>query len=406
MFKISLKSKMMLPLSVLLGILAGYSHLSGLIITAEVISSIFINLLKLMSLPIIFLSIINTALKFETMDTLKLLGGRVLKYTLITTLIAATVALVIFTIVAPISASIPETAHQALDAKHTYLESLTNIIPSNILQPFIEGNVISVLILAVIFGFGMMAVSSEKRKPLKQFFDSLYSVVIKIVSGIIKWLPIGIFAFVTIFVSEMSKLNEIENLLVYLGCILLANLIQAIIVLPILLKTKNISPTKLFKQMMPALSVAFFSKSSSAALPIALKCAKEKANMSSEVSDFSLPLCTTINMNACAAFILITVLFVSTSHGLTFNPLELFAWIFIATIAAIGNASVPMGCYFLATSLLAALGVPLQMMAIILPVYSLIDMLESAINVWSDSCVTAIVDKETSPERLLEVARA
>ena len=135
------------------------------------------------------------------------------------------------------------------------------------------------------------------------------------------------------------------------------------------------------KGMMPALSVAFFTKSSSAALPMAMRCAQDNLKMSPKVASFTLPLCTTINMNACAAFILITVLFVSMSNGMVFSGAEMFLWIFIATIAAVGNAGVPMGCYFLASAFLAAMNVPLNILGIILPFYTMIDMLESSINV-------------------------
>jgi Na+/H+-dicarboxylate symporter len=99
-------------------------------------------------------------------------------------------------------------------------------------------------------------------------------------------------------------------------------------------------------------------------------------------------------MNGCAAFILTTVLFVSMSNGVPYTLFEMILWIFIATIAALGNAGVPMGCYFLSSALLAAMNVPLPILGVILPFYSLIDMLETSINVWSDACVTAIVDKE------------
>ena len=119
---------------------------------------------------------------------------------------------------------------------------------------------------------------------------------------------------------------------------------------------------------------------------------------------FSLPLCITINMNACAAFILITVLFVSQSNGVVYSPLELVAWIFVATIAAIGNAGVPMGCYMLSSAFLAAMGIPLHLLVVILPFYAFIDMLESGINVWSDSCVTAMVDKDLQTRTEVEAA--
>ena len=99
-------------------------------------------------------------------------------------------------------------------------------------------------------------------------------------------------------------------------------------------------------------------------------------------------------MNGCAAFIIITVLFVAISNGIEFSIAELIAWVFIATLAAVGNAGVPMGCYFLSLALLTSMNVPLDLMFVILPFYVFLDMLETAINVWSDACVTAIVDKE------------
>ena len=131
---------------------------------------------------------------------------------------------------------------------------------------------------------------------------------------------------------------------------------------------------------------------------MAMRCAEENVGISRRVASFTLPLCTTINMNACAAFILITVLFVSMSQGMTYTLPEMGLWIILSTIAAIGNAGVPMGCYFWASAFLATMNIPLHILGVILPFYTLIDMLESAINVWSDSCVTAIVQKEISQE--------
>ncbi len=99
-------------------------------------------------------------------------------------------------------------------------------------------------------------------------------------------------------------------------------------------------------------------------------------------------------MNACAAFILITVMFVSEVNGHSFSLIEMFMWIFLATVAAIGNAGVPMGCYFMATNYLTSMNMPLHIMGLILPIYTIIDMFETAINVWYDVCIIKIIDKE------------
>jgi len=140
--------------------------------------------------------------------------------------------------------------------------------------------------------------------------------------------------------------------------------------------------------------MAFFSKSSSATLPLTMDCIQKNLKVDSRIAKISLPICSIINMNACAAFILITVLFVSESHGIIYSLPEKMLWIVLATIAAIGNAGVPMGCYFLSSAFLLSMGVPLGMLGIILPFYTLLDMLETSVNVWSDSCVSVLVNKE------------
>lgn len=389
-----LTNKLLLPLSVLIGILVGYLNIHAINVTAEVASELFINLLKLVSLPIIFLSIVSTASGMENMRELKDLGKRVARYTIVTTLIAATVALGLFVLVNPVRSQLTGIENFTEKAQGSYFTYLMKIVPSNFLEPFVENNVISVLFLAMILSLAILALPDDSRSTLHTFFKSLYAAVMKITSWIIMLMPIGIWAFTTLFVRDLQKGMEVQNVAWYLFVVVAANIVQAAIVLPIFLRMKGIAPFKSFKAMFPALSVAFFSKSSSAALPMAVKCAEDNLGVSRKVAGFSLPLCTTINMNACAAFILTTVLFVSMSHGITFTPLEMVTWIFVATIAAIGNAGVPMGCYFLASAFLAAMNVPLNILAIILPFYTMIDMLESAINVWSDSCVTAMVQHD------------
>ena len=386
-------------LATIFGLLAGYLNLPAIDAAADAISEIFINLLKLVSLPIIFLSIVSTASGMESVNEIKSLGKRVIKYTLLTTVIAASVALVLFMAINPVSVSLSTQATAEVQAQQgSYYSYLIKSIPSNVVQPFIENHVIGVLFIAMLLSLATLSLPKEKRATLHSFFSSLYAAVMQVTSWIVILMPIAIWAFITLFVKDFRQGLEIKSLALYLACVLIANFVQALIVLPVFLKAKGISPMRMARGMMPALSVAFFTKSSSAALPMAIRCAQENVKMAPKVANFTLPLCTTINMNACAAFILTTVLFVSMSNGMVFSTLEMILWIFIATIAAVGNAGVPMGCYFLASAFLAAMNVPLNILGVILPFYTMIDMLESAINVWSDSCVAAVVDKEVAEE--------
>jgi Na+/H+-dicarboxylate symporter len=391
-------ANMCFALATFLGVLAGIVNSPIIYSLAEGVSLVFINLLKLVSLPIIFLSIVSTASGMESLDEIKHLGKKIIKYTLLTTVIAATVALIIFVTIDPVKTIIHPSPAEAIQTSNQpgYLSYLLKTIPSNIVQPFSENNVIGVLFLALLLSIASLALPSQNRATLHQFFSSLYAAIMKITTWIVRLMPFAIWGFVALFVKDLKNGLELESIALYLTCVMAANLIQAFIVLPGFLKWHKISPIQTAKGMYPALSVAFFTKSSAAALPMAMRCAEENVKVSRKVASFTLPLCTTINMNACAAFILTTVLFVSMSNGIVYSPLEMIVWIFIATIAAVGNAGVPMGCYFLASAFLAAMNVPLNILGIILPFYTLIDMLESAINVWSDSCVAVIVNKEVA----------
>lgn len=385
-------------------ILGGYFELDFLISPATTVSEIFINLLQLVSLPIIFLSIVSTASGMENMEEIKNLGKRVVKYTLLTTVIAASVALFVFVVIDPLQSQTHLTAAEVVNTNTTpYVQYLVDIVPSNIMQPFVNNHVIGVFFIAVLLSLAIISLPTENRKVLHQFFSSLYAAIMKITSWIVRLMPLAIWAFITLFIRDLRQGLEIQTLAFYLICVVVSNLLQAFVVLPTILKIKGISPFQTAKGMFPALSLAFFTKSSSATLPMAMKCAEENLRISRKVASFSLPLCTTINMNACAAFILTTVLFVSMSNGVTYTAVELGMWVIVATIAAVGNASVPMGCYFLSSALLASMNVPLNILGVILPFYSLIDMLETSINVWSDSCVTAVVDQEVSEKAPVEV---
>lgn len=392
---------LLFALATFLGVLAGCLYNPFVFSVADTVSQIFINLMKLVSLPIIFLSIVSTASGMESLQQIKLLGQKVVKYTLLTTLIAATLALGLFVVIDPVQGhmtSAVQASSEAAATQPSYLKFFIQIVPSNIIQPFSENNVIGVLFLAMLLSFAIISLPTEPRKVLHSFFSSSYAAIIVVTRWVVALMPIAIWAFVTLFIRDLSNGLEVKNLALYLCCVVAANLLQAGVVLPLLLKFKKISPLKLARAMFPALSLAFFTKSSAAALPMAMRCAEERAGISKRVASFTLPLCTTINMNACAAFILITVLFVSMSQGMVYSNMELVVWIVLSTIAAIGNAGVPMGCYFLASAFLVAMNVPLNIMGIILPFYTLIDMLESAINVWSDSCVAAVVNQEVEVE--------
>jgi len=382
----------------ILGVVTSFSGLTVFFLLATEVSKIFVNLFMLISFPLIFLSIVSTISGMESFEEMRRLGKITIKYTLSTTIVAATVAFFLFKLINPTQGSI--IASQPIKSGSGfsfYFSFLEKIIPSNIIDPFSSnGNVASIVFLAIILSLAILSLPKENKKGLHSFFYNLFAAILKITHFIIFIIPIGVWAFVTLVIRAMKQNVSnisIKGLFLYVLCIVLAYTIQSVIVLPLFLKFKKISPLKIFKGMASAVMIAFFSRSSTTALPISLKNAAN-LGISKRVSHFVLPLCTTINMNGAAIYIFITVLYVSISHGISFSLLDMILWIFIATFAAVGNAGLPMGAYFLASSFLATLDIPLQIMGIMLALNTFLEMGETALNVWSDACITAVVDKE------------
>lgn len=386
---------LLLVSALILGILSGLYPHPAVSAAANAIALMFVNLLKFISLPLIFLAIVSTITQMASKTELRQYGGKVLTYTLLTTITAATVGLSLFIWIDPVAvASEFVNVAPGFKPQGSYWDYLVASVPSNLITPFSEGNVIAILLVALLMSAAVMNLPDKQKTALNELFTNLFSAMLEIAKLVLKFIPIAIWAFITQFIESFKGGDQLMSVGLYLLCVVLANIIQAFFVLPIFLKAKGLSPLKTIKAMYPALNIAFWSKSSGATLPVTMQCATERLGISKKVAGFSLPLCTAINMNGCAGFITITVLFVAMSNGIAFSPLELGLWVLVATLAAIGNAGVPMGCYFLSLALLTTMNVPLNLMFVILPFYTFLDMIETSINVWSDACVTAAVDKD------------
>jgi Na+/H+-dicarboxylate symporter len=381
-------------IAVIVGVIIGLYGPNWSLKVAESVSTVFMRLLKFVSLPIISLSLMATISGLDKSAKVWQLSKKIISYTVLTTVISATLALFLFEMVKPVE-NIPiaaKSAHQAICA-HSYCDEALKVIPDNLLKPFVDYHVISVFIISILIGLAILVLPDMHRKPMSQSLHRIFLVIMQITKWIVQVLPIAVIAFIAMFIKEVGHGLEMGALSKYLGVITASNLIHGFVLLPLLLFLHKIPVVKTLKGMFPVLSLAFFSKSSAASMPSAIETAETKLGVTPAVSRFSFPMCTTINMNACAAFILTTVLFVAQSNGIPFTMMNKILWIFIATVAALGNAGVPMGCFFLTNALLTAFNVPVELMGVILPFYGLLDMLESSVNIWSDSCVTVIVDR-------------
>lgn len=382
------------------GILLGY--LDGGICSgaAENITTIFIRLLKMLSMPLVFFSVVASLSKLNLSKNLLGLGKNLIVYTLGTTLGAAGVAALFYQmILAP-----HHTMEGLSDLNQTPALKSYNIskfiieaIPDSFIRPFLQPNILAVLFIAIFIVISLASMPRKSQQKIIDIFGLFYDLILTMTSKVMPIIPVVVGAFTYSFVRDIVVgSGDWSPFLYFSAAILAANLFQGLVVLPILVKLHGISPLKLFYAMYPALIFGFFSKSSSASLPVVLDSAQNRAKLNPQLCRFTLPLCSTINMNACAGFIIISVLHVLAINGQPADGLNILMWIVISSIAALGNAAVPMGCYFLACSFLAAQDIPLDFMGAILPIYGLLDMIETAINIWSDSSITACLDKRFS----------
>ena len=384
--------------ALVVGALLGFLGLNWLDVVMNLVATVYTRLFQLLAVPTIVLAVITTFATFGSKGS-KRIFGHTLTYTLLTTIAAAAVGAVLYLLIAPgnLPAEVVNSSSKVSDIgpQLTYTEHIISIIPNNIVKPFFDGNVLSLLLLAFAIGFGLSKLpESENKAVLTKGLLGLQELLFLLIRGLIWTLPLGIVAFSVQLPAQVSAGIVADSIGKYVLIVLGGNVIQFFVVLPLFLMVRGLNPIHVLSKMMPAVLMALFTKSSAATLPVTMDTAENRLGISPKIARFVLPICTTINMNGCAAFILVTSLFVMQNVGIPLTWSTILLWILVSVVSAIGNAGVPMGCYFLTLSLMSGIGAPIAVLGIILPIYTIIDMVETAENVWSDSCVSAMVNHD------------
>ena len=389
--------------ALVVGAVLGLLGLGWLNDVMDFVATVYTRLFQLLAVPTIVLAVITTFATFGSKGSGRIFG-RTLVYTLLTTFTAAAVGALLYVIVTPGNLpveAINETegnavANSTLSTLHSsYYDHILSVIPNNIIKPFLEGNVLSLLLLAFAVGIGLSKLpESENKSVVVKGLLGLQDLLFLLIRGLIWTLPLGIVAFSAQLSAQVSAGVVADSIGKYVLVVLGGNVIQFFVVLPLFLIARGLNPIHVLGKMMPAVLMALFTKSSAATLPVTMESAENRLGVRKDIARFVLPICTTINMNGCAAFILVTSLFVMQNGGTPITLGTILLWILISVISAVGNAGVPMGCFFLTLSLMSGIGASVAILGIILPIYTIIDMVETAENVWSDSCVCAMTDHD------------
>ena len=276
------------------------------------IATVYTRLFQFLAVPTIVLAVMTTLASIGDQKDTGRIFRHAVTYTLLTTFAAAAVGLVLFLLVRPgnLPAQMVSGGQAAIPKAlggETYYDHILSVVPNNLVQPFLEANVLSLLLIAAAVGIALAKMrQGERRTTVLNLLLGLQDLLFMLIKGLIWTLPLGIMAFAAQLSAQVTAGVAAASLGRYVAVILGGNVLQFFVVLPLFLLARGLNPIRHLGRMMPAVLMAFFTKSSAATLPVTMETAEKRAGVAPKVSRFVLPICTTINMNGCAAFILVT----------------------------------------------------------------------------------------------------
>ena len=414
MRQIALHWKILIGMS--LGVLFGVSFSfipSGDLFIANYIKpfgTIFINLLKLIAVPLILASLIKGISDLKDISKLSKMGGRTIVTYLITTLTAVTIGLILVNVIKPGKSISVDTRNELVEAYATDtqakqkaaakqqelgpLQALVDMVPSNIfLAASNNRNMLQVIFFALFFGIGMILLNEKKVAPVKNFFDSFNSIILKLIDLIMLSAPYGVFALLAALVVDAPSLELFKALALYAITLLLglAAMILIYVLIVQLLTKRKIS--FFVRGIAPAQLLAFSTSSSAATLPVTMECVEENLGVDKEVASFVLPIGATINMDGTSVYQGVAAVFIAQAFGLDLSLSAQLGIVFTATLASIGTAAVPSAGIVMLVIVLAQAGIPEAGLALIFAIDRPLDMCRTIVNVTGDAAVSMIVGK-------------
>lgn len=392
-----------LPFQILIMlILGGFFgfYFSGLTTYTNWIGDIFLRALNMIIIPLILCSIITGVANIGSGENLGRLGLKTIGYYSFTTLLAIITGLFLVKLIRPGIGAELGFFFAAEDLKITSLnfgDTLINIIPKNIFQAMSEGNMLGIILFAVLFGFFITRIDPRQKVLITDVFNSVLSVIMKITMFIIAFTPLGVFSITAkVIAQQVSAGNNVSDILARLGLyfvtVLAGLLIHGLFTLPLTVKVLGkIDPVKHLKKMSVPLLTAFSTSSSNATLPLTIKAIEDEVGVSNKIAGFTLPLGATVNMNGTALYECVAAIFISQAYGIELTFTQHLIVVFTALLASIGAAGIPMAGLVMMAVVLNAVGLPLEGIGLILAVDRVLDMFRTMINVYGDTCAAAII---------------
>ena len=375
--------------------------------------TIFINLLKLIAVPLILGSLIKGISDLKDISKLSQMGGRTIGLYVLTTVLAVSIGLAIVNIIKP-GSYISEQTRTELVANYTTdanskieaaavqrqvgpLQSLVDIVPDNIFKAASDnGNMLQVIFFAIIFGIAMILLPESQSKPVKDFFDSFNEIILKMIDLIMLFSPFGVFALLAAIVAESPSLDLFKALGMYGLTVLLGLAIMIGVYLLIVKVFARKSASFFLNGISPAQLLAFSTSSSAATLPVTMERVVDNLGVDDEVASFVLPIGATINMDGTSLYQAVAAVFIAQAFGMDLSLGVQLGIIVTATLASIGSAAVPGAGMVMLVIVLAQAGIPEAGLALIFAIDRPLDMCRTTVNVTGDAAVAMVVAKSVN----------
>jgi len=367
--------------------------------------TIFINLLKLIAIPLILASLIKGVSDLKDISKLSQMGGRTILTYISTTLVAVIIGLILVNSIQPGKSISVDTRKELVDANQKReaaakqssegpLQALVDIVPSNIFEAASNNrNMLQIIFFAMFFGIGIILIPEKQSASVKDFFDSFNAVILKLIDLIMLSAPYGVFALLAALVVEAPSLELFKALALYAITLLLAlSIMIGFYALMVRFVIKK-NPSFFFKGIAPAQLLAFSTSSSAATLPVTMECVEGNLGVDKEVTSFVLPIGATINMDGTSVYQGVAAVFIAQAFGLDLSLSAQLGIIFTATLASIGTAAVPSAGIVMLVIVLAQAGIPEAGLALIFAIDRPLDMCRTVVNVTGDAAVSMFVAK-------------
>lgn len=358
-----------------------------------VIGNGFIKLMKMLVVPLVFCSLVCGASAIGDTKTLGKAGGKTIAFYLATTAIAVTVAISVAALIKPgigLNMNMIETENVTVAEKTSAVDTLLDIIPDNPFSSLANGNMLQVIVFALIVGI-LLAKMGERAELVANFFSQFNDLMMEMTNLVMSFAPIGVFFMLTRTFANLG-FDAFIPLLKYMGSVVLGLGVQCFVVYMILLFVfTRLNPFKFIKKFFPVMAFAFSTSTSNATIPLNIETLEEKIGVSRKVSSFTIPLGATINMDGTSIMQGVAVVFAAQAYGINLGISGYLTVIATATLASIGTAGIPSVGLVTLTMVFSAVGLPVEAITLIMGIDRILDMLRTAVNVTGDAVCTTVV---------------